>query len=133
MNQKSKYRLRINSTIIGYAEEMEEGILLKGNSIEQTWYNLKEYNKIDRFVGIQDKFHRDIYENDLVSYRLNASSQMRKGVIQSSETMESFGIMDLESRHFTHLFINEICLFQSEKMEIYSHLFNHPELESEFK
>lgn len=133
MNQKSKYRLRINSTIIGYAEEMEEGILLKGNSIEQTWYNLKEYNKIDRFVGIQDKFHRDIYENDLVNYRLNASSQMRKGVIQSSETMESFGIMDLESRHFTHLFINEICLFQSEKMEIYSHLFNHPELESEFK
>ncbi|MET3733046.1 hypothetical protein [Moheibacter stercoris] len=132
MNQKSKYRLRINSTIIGYAEELDEGILLKGNSVEQAWYNLKEYNKIDRHVGIQDKFHRDIYENDLVNYRLNGKSPMRKGVILQSQTMESFGILDLESKHFTHLFINDICLFQSEKMEIYSHLFNHPELESKF-
>lgn len=132
MKQKNKYRIRINSTIIGYAEELEDGLLLKGNSMEQVWYNLKEYNKVDRFVGIQDKFHRDIYENDLVNYRLNASSQMRKGIIFQSETMDSFGILDLESQHFTHLFISGICLFQSEKMEIYSHLFNHPELESAF-
>jgi hypothetical protein len=132
LQSKSKYRLRINSTIIGYAEELEDGLLLKGNSVEQAWYNLKEYNKVDRFVGIQDKFHRDIYENDLVNYRLNASSQMRKGIIFQSETMDSFGIFDLESQHFTHLFVSGICLFQSEKMEIYSHLFNHPELESEF-
>jgi hypothetical protein len=129
LTTKSKYRLRINSTIIGYAEELEDGVFLKGNSIEQAWYNLKEYNKIDEFVGIQDKFHRDIYEHDLVNYRLNSSSPMRKGVVLRSETMESFGILDLESKHFTHLFISGICLFQTEKMEIYSHLFNHPELE----
>lgn len=133
MNQKSKYRLRINSTIIGYAEEMEDGVFLKGNSVEQAWFNLKEYNKIDQFVGIQDKFHRDIYENDLVNYRLNTSSPMRKGVVLQSKTLDTFGILDLESRHFTHLFVDGICLFQSEKMEIYSHLFNFPELEESLK
>ena len=129
MNQKNKYRLRLNARIIGYAEETEDGLLFKGR--EPLWWmrGKSNYNFIDKFVGIQDKFHRDIYENDLVNYRLNADSQMRKGIVLFNENQDSFGIFDVASKHFTELFIGEICLFKSEKMEVYSHLFNHPELE----
>ena len=132
MNLNNKYRLRLNSRIIGYAEETEDGLLFKGR--EPLWWmrGKPNYDQIDQFVGFQDKFHRDIYENDLVNYRLNAASQMRKGVIQINKATQNFGILDLESQHFTHLFLEEICLFHSEKMEVYSHLFNHPELEKEF-
>src|SRR5690606_10261348 len=128
INQKNKYRLRLNSRIIGYAEETEDGLLFKGREPMFWMRGKSNYNYIDKFVGIQDKFHRDIYENDLVNYRLNAVSQMRKGIIRLDEKENSFGILDLESKHFTQLFLGEICLFRSEKMEIYSHLFNHPEL-----
>lgn len=132
-NQKNKYRLRINSTIVGYVEEVEDGLLFQGNSKEQCWRNLKTYNKVDRFVGIQDKFHRDIYENDLVNYRLNDSKQMRKGVILQNRKNDLLGILDLESKHFTDLFVEDLCLFNAEKMEIYSHLFSFPELEKKVK
>lgn len=125
-----KYRLRLNSRIIGYAEETQDGLLFKGR--EPLWWmrGKPNYNQIDKSTGIQDKFHRDIYENDLVNYRLNAESQMRKGAILWDENAKSFGIFDLESKHLTQLFVGEICLFISEKMEVYSHLFNHPELEA---
>lgn|SRR5690606_3634346 len=125
---ETKYRLRLNSRIIGYAEETAEGLLFKGR--ESLWWmrGKPNYNEIDRFVGIQDKFHRDIYENDLVNYRINSEFQMRKGIILYSQNEKSYGVLDLESRHFTQLFLGEICLFRSEKMEIYSHLFTHPEI-----
>ena len=128
MKTNTKYRLRLNIRIIGYAESTEDGLLFNGH--EPLWWmqGKPNYNQIDSFTGIQDKFHRDIYENDLVNYRLNADSPMRKGVIRINKNA-SFGIFDLESEHFTQLFMQELCLFQSEKMEIYSHLFNHPELE----
>jgi hypothetical protein len=130
MMQKNKYRLRLNKRIIGYAEETSEGLLFKGR--EGLWWmrGKPNYEQIDFFVGFQDKFHRDVYENDLVNYRLNTETQMRKGVVFRNHQTTVFGILDLESKHFTHLFVNNLCLFQSEKVEIYSHLFNHPELES---
>jgi hypothetical protein len=58
---------------------------------------------------------------------------MRKGVVLNSHGSGSFGILDLKSQHFTQIFIGEVCLFNSEKMEVYSHLFNHPELEEIIK
>lgn len=125
----NKYRLRLNRRIIGYAEETEDGLLFRGR--EGLWWmrGKPNYDKVDLYVGFQDKFHRDVYENDLVNYRLNAEAQMRKGVISKNSYTGIFGVLDLESKHFTQLFVNGLCLFQSEKMEIYSHLFNHPELE----
>ncbi|MBW7870779.1 MAG: hypothetical protein H3C39_06950 [Flavobacteriia bacterium] len=125
----NKYRLRLNRRIIGYAEETEDGLLFRGR--EGLWWmrGKPNYDKVDLYVGFQDKFHRDVYENDLVNYRLNAEAQMRKGVISKNPESGIFGILDLKSKHFTQLFVNGLCLFQSEKMEIYSHLFNHPELE----
>lgn len=129
MVQMNKYRLRLNRRIIGYAEETEDGLLFRGR--EGLWWmrGKPNYDKVDLYVGFQDKFHRDVYENDLVNYRLNAEAQMRKGVISKNPESGIFGILDLKSKHFTQLFVNGLCLFQSEKMEIYSHLFNHPELE----
>lgn len=128
--RKNKYRLRLNKRIIGYAEATKDGLLFKGR--EPLWWmrGKPNYDQIDRGVGIEDKFHRDIFEKDLVNYRLNADEQMRKGVIFMNEKLREFGILDLESKHFTRIFINGICLFESEKMEIYSHLFNHPKLET---
>ncbi|MFV0303893.1 MAG: hypothetical protein ACK5IC_00235 [Moheibacter sp.] len=129
MNQKNKYRLRLNNRIIGYAEETEEGLLFKGR--EGLWWmrGKPNYNLVDKFISIQDKFHRDIYENDLVNYRLNMRNQMRKGVVLWNDKLDLFGVLDLETYHFTEIFMEEISLFTSEKMEIYSHLFNHPETE----
>lgn len=130
MNRKrNKYRLRLNKRIIGYAQETSDGLLFKGR--EGLWWmrGRPNYNFIDRFVGFQDKYHRDIYERDMVNYRLNAEEPMRKGVILYDPRHLWFGILDLESRHFTRLFVDGLCLFTTEKMEIYSHLFNHPELE----
>lgn len=128
MNTITKYRLRLNIRIIGYAEATEDGLLFKGR--EPLWWmrGKPNYDQIDRFTGIQDKFHRDIYENDLVNYRLNDKSPMRKGVIRLDSALQ-LGVFDLKSHHFTQLFLFDLCLFASEKMEIYSHLFNHPELE----
>lgn len=128
-HQMNKYRLRLNSRIIGYAEETEEGLLFKGR--EPLWWmrGKPNYNQIDRFVGFQDKFHRDIYEYDLVNYRLNVEQGYSKGVVLSDGEENRFGILDLERKHFTLLYFDSICLFQTEKMEIYSHLFNHPDLE----
>lgn len=125
---QNKYRLRLNTRIIGYAEETPEGLLFKGR--EPLWWmrGKPNYNAIDKFVGIQDKFHRDIYENDLVNYRINSEFQMRKGIIMYHENGKNCGILDLESKHFTQIFLGELCLFRSEKMEVYSHLFNHPEI-----
>ncbi len=132
MRKMNKFRLRLNTRIIGYAEETADGLLFKGR--EGLWWmrGKPNYDKVDYFIGLQDKFHRDIYENDLVSYRLNSENQMRKGLIMRNKRDGSFGITDLESKHFTQIFVDEICLFQSEKMEVYSHLFNHPELEENF-
>lgn len=131
--RKAKYRLRLNTRIIGYAEATDDGLLFKGR--EPLWWmrGKPNYNQIDKFIGFQDKFHRDIYEFDLVNYRVNNESQMRKAVVVTDRKTDSFGLLDLESAHFTHLYIHDICLFQSEKMEIYSHLFNHPELEEQIE
>lgn len=84
--------------------------------------------KVDKFTGIQDKFHRDLYENDLVNYKISHKEQIRKGVIIEYRN-EMFVIQDIDTGHLTQLFINGLCLFEAEKVEIYSHLFNHPELE----
>lgn len=127
--RKSKYRLRLNKRIIGYAESTKDGLLFNGPESFWRMRGKPNYDSIDKFVGIKDKFHRDIYELDLVNYRVNHEFQMRKAVVIYSKSAESFGLLDLDSFHFTHLFIHDICLFQSEKMEIYSHLFNHPDLE----
>lgn len=128
MKYPNKYRLRLNTRIIGYAEETEDGLLFKGREPFHGMRGKPNYNQIDLFTGVQDKFHRDIYENDLVNYRINSEFQMRKGIVSFDEVKKSFGITDLSSGHFTLLFLGEICLFHSEKMEVYSHLFNHPEL-----
>lgn len=119
----------MNSTIIGYAKQTAEGLLLKGNVFSQWSKSSPEYNKVDKFTGIQDKFHRDLYENDLVNYRINHKEQMRKGVVLEEKNSEDFVILDLNSKHVTRLFVKDLCLFEAEKVEIYSHLFNHPELE----
>lgn len=129
MKENSKYRLRLNNTIIGYAEQTDEGLLIKGYESNRRLKDSLYFNKVDKFTGIQDKFHRDVYESDLVNYRINHKDQMRKGVVLEEPATENFVILDLNSRHTTQLFVKELCLFNSEKVEIYSHIFNHPDLE----
>lgn len=128
--KRNKYRLRLNRMIIGYAEQTTDGLLIK-NCESNIWLKSSpEYNQVDKFTGIQDKFHRDLYENDLVNYRINHKEQMRKGVVLEDSKTGDFLILDLETNHITRIFIRELCLFEAEKVEIYSHLFNQPELEN---
>src|SRR5690625_7148247 len=108
---KSKYRLRLNKRIIGYEGSTKAGLLFKGR--EPSWWmrGKPNYNRSDKFVGIQDKFHRDIYELDIVNYRVNHEFQMRIAVEIYNNKSAIYVLLDLELAHFTNLFIHDICLF----------------------
>lgn len=124
-----KYRLRANNLIVGYAESTSQGFDYLNSALEKQVLGRNSFKQIDRFTGIKDKFHRDIYENDLVAYKISHEMPLTKGVVIYDEISENFGVMDLETKHITALFVGELCLFHKDKMEIYSHIFNHQELQ----
>lgn len=127
-----KYRLRDDKTIVGYAEETKDGILFTG---KYPWFWLKsdqKYTHVDLSVGILDKMNRMIYEYDIVSYKINDMKMRREGIVLWSEEKEAFGIFDVQSQHFTFFFIDDLYLFQNDKLEIVSHVFNRPTIEAKF-
>ena len=83
-------------------------------------------------MGILDKMNRMIYEYDIVSYKINDMRMRREGVVLWSEEKEAFGIFDVQSQHFTFFFIDDLYLFQNDKLEIVSHVFNRPTIETKF-
>jgi hypothetical protein len=127
-----KYRLRDHRTIVGYAEETSEGLLFTG---KYPWFWLKSdqrYTHIDFAIGILDKMNRMIYEYDILSYKISDINMRREGVVLWSEEKEAFGIFDVESKHFTFFFVGDLYLFQRDKVEIVSHVFNRPSIEIKF-
>lgn len=123
-----KYRLRNHKTIVGYAEETDSGMLFTGK-YPLFWLNgQQKFNQVDKAIGILDKLHRMVYEKDIVSYKITDNMMRREGVVLWSTAKKTFGIFDLQSQHFTYFFIDDIFLFEHDKLEIISHLFNHPHL-----
>lgn len=126
-----KFRLRLDSRVVGYAEETPKGMLFKGKDALWWMQGKPNYNQVDEAIDIKDNLHRDIYELDIVAYRINDNKPYRKGVVLWEQKQKKFGLYDIESKHFTHFFIEDLCLFKSDAVEIISHLFNHPKLEQE--
>lgn len=127
-----KYRLRDHKVIVGYAEETSNGVLFTG---KHHWFWMKSnqrFTHVDLSTGVLDRLNRMIYEYDVLSYKINDVKMRREGVVLWSEEKEAFGVFDIESQHFTFFFIDDIFLFQKDKVEIVSHVFNRPVLEHKF-
>lgn len=124
-----KYRLRWDRKIVGYAEQTPQGILFKGK--EWLWFlrGKPRYNQIDECIGCKDKLNRDIYESDIVLYSINDKLNSQKGVILWETQSEQFVLYNVENNEVMPLFVNEVFLFENDKVEIVSHLFNQPDLE----
>ncbi len=127
--QHKKYRLRWNKEIVGFAQETAEGVLYKGK--EWLWFmrGKPRYNQIDEGVGIQDRMHRDIYELDIVQYALGSIHSRGLAVVLWHEYSEEFILYDFEKKEQIPLFVKDLFLFENEKLEIISHLFNQTEIE----
>lgn len=128
-----KYRLRWNKEIVGYAEETPEGILYKGK--EWLWFmrGKPRYNQIDEAIGIQDSWHRDIYELDIVLFSLNNKWERNHAVVLWQEQFEQFVLYDYENNKVYPIFVENMSLFENDKLEIVSHLFTQPDLEKRIR
>lgn len=127
-----KYRLRDDKTIVGYAEETSEGMLFTGK-FPLFWLNSdRKFTHVDEAIGILDKLNRMIYEYDILSYKINDTQMRREGIVLWSEEKEAFGIYDIESKHFSYFFVDDLFLFEKDKVEIISHAFNRPNIMQKF-
>lgn len=128
MNAHKKYRLRKKNRIVGYAQETKNGINFKGKEI--LWYmrNKIYYDQVDEYIGVKDVLNREIYELDIVKYHLKKKAKEREGVVLWETRSNSFVVLDIQSRHYTPIFIEKLFLFRNDSLEVVSHLFNHPKL-----
>ncbi|MXV38795.1 hypothetical protein GO491_08955 [Flavobacteriaceae bacterium Ap0902] len=129
----NKYRLRDEYTIVGYAEQTSQGMVFTGKYPKFWLKTQQKFTYIDEAIGILDRLNRMIYEYDIVSYKINHREMRREGIVLWSEEKEAFGIYDINSKHFTFFFIDDLFLFEKDKLEIVSHVFNRPELMERFK
>lgn len=128
----NKYRLRDEKTIVGYAEETAEGMLFTGKYPRFWLKSNQKFTHIDEAIGVLDKLNRMIYEYDILSYKINHKQMRREGIVLWSEEKEAFGIYDVISKHFSFFFVEDLFLFQRDKVEIVSHVFNRPDIELKF-
>ncbi|MGI9527631.1 MAG: hypothetical protein ACR2MS_11035 [Weeksellaceae bacterium] len=127
-----KYRLRDDYSIVGYAEQTSNGMRFT-HKFPKYWINSDpKFTYIDEAIGVLDKMNRMIYEYDVVSYKINHRQMRREGIVLWSEKKSTFGIFDIQTRHFTFFFIDDLFLFAKDKVEIVSHAFNRPELIERF-
>ena len=127
-----KYRLRDDKTIVGYAEETAEGMLFTGKFPLFWLKSERKFTHVDEAIGILDKLNRMIYEYDILSYKINDTQMRREGIVLWSEEKEAFGIYDIESKHFSYFFVDDLFLFEKDKVEIISHAFNRPLIMQKF-
>ncbi|MBV7441867.1 hypothetical protein KRX57_10590 [Weeksellaceae bacterium TAE3-ERU29] len=119
---QKRYRLRNGSRIVGYAEQTSHGVKFTGKYM-LWWREGKEnYDEVDVATGLKDKMNRMIFEGDIVYYRINKKLLRQSGVVVRKGN--TFYIKDLTYNHFTPLEIMGFSLFNKEKLEIHSHIFN---------
>ena len=119
---QKRFRLRNCSRIVGYAEQTSRGVKFTGKYM-LWWREGKEnYDEVDVATGKKDKMNRMIFEGDIVYYRINKNLLRQSGVIVRRNN--SFYIKDLTYNHLTPLEIMGLSLFNKERLEIHSHIFN---------
>lgn len=131
-SKTQKYRLRDDKTIVGYAEQTADGMLFTGKYPLFWLQSGHKFSHIDEAIGVLDRLNRMIYEYDIVSYKINDVLMRREGIVLWSEEKEAFGIFDLDTQHFTYFFVDDLFLFEKDKVEIVSHAFNRPKVMAKF-
>lgn len=125
---RKNYRLRQGPKILGYSKV--EPRLAKSTEL-CPWDVFPKADALDAYVGVLDRFHRPVYEQDIVIFVVSSSKrEERKGFVLYDELTMKFGVLDLETVIFFPLYVGEICLFEVEKLEIVSHAFTQPELKN---
>ena len=95
---------------------------------------IKEQNEILYMNGIDvlDKRNRRLYTNDIVLYRVSNKPFLRTGFVVFEQNSKEFGIIDQKTYHFTPFFLDELSLFDHDRLEVISHLFTVKEKSNEF-
>ncbi len=130
MQKIKKYRLRLNTEIIGFADKTPLGFKFRGKPL---WWKQGKptYSEIDEFTLFKDVNQKEIYELDIVAYELNG--RKRRGVILRENKSKIFGIYDIENFMFIPLTVEGFYLFQNDSIRIVSYLFKHPEIKKRIK
>lgn len=121
------YRLRNNNKVEGFAKEVDDVTYFKAYN-EFSWHqNSIQFDTIDIGIKVLDKRNRRLYTNDVVLYKLLSKPSLRKGFVAYEPLRRDFGIIDLETYHFTPFFAGELALFENDRLEVISHLFTTKE------
>ncbi|MBO6211445.1 hypothetical protein SAMN05421738_10675 [Algoriella xinjiangensis] len=127
MNLVKHYRLRNEKKVEGYAKEVNGVTFFKGYN-EFTWHkNPLQFDTIDVGVEILDRRNRRLYTNDIVLYKVLTKPYTRKGFVVFEPNTKEFGIIDMASFHFTPFYLNDLSLFDKDRLEVISHLFTAKE------
>ena len=128
MNLPKYYRLRNKNKVEGYAKELNGVTYFKGYN-EFNWHtSALHFDIIDIGVPVFDKRNRRLYINDIVLYKVSSKPFMRKGLVAFDEKLQEFGIIDQQTLHFTPFFVENLCLFNNDRLEVVSHLFTNKEI-----
>lgn len=125
MLKTKKYRLRLQNNVIGFAHKTPSGFIFRGNSLVPVKRKVI-YDEIDEYTSLQDVNQQEIYELDIVVYSI--AEENRCGVVLWNGSCNGFGVYDIDNFIFIPLFLCKLCLFQRERLEVVSHLFEQPEL-----
>lgn len=121
------YRLRNKNKVEGFAKEIDGVTFFKGYN-EFTWHQTAlQFDTIDVGIDVLDKRNRRLYTNDIVLYKVSSKPFFRTGFVAYDPNKREFGIIDQESFHFTPFFIDDLSLFDKDKLEVISHLFTRKE------
>lgn len=132
MSLSRKFRLRKERNIVGFAKETQHGLFIKGKGL--LWFMSRvNYDKVDEYIGIKDKLNRDIYEMDIVSYKINKGLPEGQGVILWESELREFVLLDINHKIVIPIFLEGFNLFHHQPLEVTSHLFNHPNLSKALK
>ncbi|APD08097.1 hypothetical protein UJ101_02599 [Flavobacteriaceae bacterium UJ101] len=125
MQKIKKYRLRLNTEVIGFANKTPHGFKFQGKPL--WWKQGKpKYSEIDEFTTFKDINDQEIYELDIVIYTLN--NRKRRGVILWEDKSKKFGVYDIENLIFIPLTIKGLYLFKNDPIRVVSYLYKHPEI-----
>ncbi|TGN26306.1 hypothetical protein [Empedobacter tilapiae] len=127
MKTSAYYRLRNKNKIEGFAKE-ENGITYFKGYNEFSWHKTPlQFDTIDIGIEVLDKRNRRLFTNDIVVYKVSTKPFLRTGSVVYESNRKEFGIIDQHSFHFTPFFIDNLNLFEKDKLEIISHLFTRKE------
>ena len=128
MNLAKHYRLGSKNKVEGYAKEVSGITYFKGYN-EFNWHqDPLVFDTIDIGIDVLDKRNRRLYTNDIVLYRVSNKPFLRTGFVVFEQNSKEFGIIDQKTYHFTPFFLDELSLFDHDRLEVISHLFTVKEV-----